>query len=293
MDKEIRKEAVKQYFRYFKKWFIILGVLALICGALFAYRVSQKSKVVHDNSVEPTERVYDYANVLTDEEEQKLRNLIAKSEQKYHFDLVLVTMEEDVESQGDWLTVMMQKADDFYDENAFGYNEPHGDGVLLLDNWYSDENGSQKGSWLSTSGSAERNFDDDSINSVLDAVTFEIDDNPYEAYKAYIKEACRQMNPTFQIPILVIVILPLIIAWIFYASHLKPVAAEKNVALKAYVAGGNPVLNQNQDLLLRKNVSTRRVPTTTSSGGGSSSAGGGGHHVSSGGFSHGGGGRRR
>lgn len=295
MDKEVRKEAVKQYFHYFRIWFIILGVLAVICAMVFAFSLVRNSKVVHNNTMEPEERVYDYADILTGEEEQKLREYIAKYEQKYHIDLVLVTINEDVESQGDWQTVMMEKADDFYDEKAFGYNEPHGDGVLLLDNWYADENGSQKGSWLSTSGSAESQFSMDSINSVLDAVAFDIDDNPYAAYKAYIKEACWQMRPTFQIPIVIIVILPLIIAWIFYVSHLKPAAAEKNVALKAYVAGGQPVLNQNHDMLLRKNVTTRRIQTSSSSGGSgrSSSSGGGGHHVSSGGHSHGGGGRRR
>ena len=54
-------------------------------------------KPVRGNSQEPTERVYDYADVLTDEEEQSLREYIAECEEKIQADIVIVTISESVE----------------------------------------------------------------------------------------------------------------------------------------------------------------------------------------------------
>jgi len=128
--------------------------------------------------------------VETVEEEQRLREHIAKCEERYQIDLVLVTINEDVESQGSWNRGMMNRADDFYEKNQFGYDRIHGDGALLLDNWYEDENGSQKGSWISGCGVVEQFFDDYDNDAVLDAVYLRVDDSPYQAYKAYVDTTC-------------------------------------------------------------------------------------------------------
>ena len=75
MEKDIKKEALRQYFKYFKIWFIIAGILAVITiGAAVVHALTPKT--VRDNSQEPAERVYDYADMLTDEEEQSLREYI-------------------------------------------------------------------------------------------------------------------------------------------------------------------------------------------------------------------------
>ena len=63
--------------------------------------------------------------------------------------------------------------------------------------------------------------------------------------------------------------------------------------MNAYVAGGEPVIRDQRDDLIRKNVIKRVIQTDSgSSGGGGHSGGGGGHHVSRSGASHGGGGHR-
>lgn len=290
MDKEIKLEARKQYLRYFRIWFIILGVLAVIF-VVTAIGGMRKEKG-RGNNAAPVERVYDYADVLTAEEEQKLREHIAKCEERYQIDLVLVTINEDVESQGYWDTVMMNKADDFYDENNYGYNKIHGDGALLLDNCYEDENGSQKGSWLSTCGTVEWSMDNSDINWVLDEVYYEVEDNPYRAYKAYIDTTCSIVNSSLSItiPWILILIAPLVVALIYAFAKLHQSPAMDTTTSRTYVSGGDPVMNTQSDDFIRKNVVTRRIETNSGSGGRS---GGGGHHVSRGGVSHGGGGRRR
>lgn len=287
MDKEIKLEARKQYLRYFRIWFIVLGVLAVIFAVTKVDGLTKGEG--RKNSSAPTERVYDYADVLTAEEEQKLREHIASCEEKYRLDLVLVTINEDVESQGSWSRVMMNRADDFYDENNFGYDKIHGDGALLLDNWYEDDDGSQKGSWFSGCGVAQQRFDDYDIDEILDAVYYKVDANPYEAYKAYVDTTCAilEQNSKIQLPWLIVLGGPIAIALIYAFSKLHQAPAKDTTTSRTYVSGGNPVMRTQSDDFIRKNVVTRRIETNS---GGSS---GGGSHRSSGGVRHSGGGRRR
>ena len=288
MDKEIKVEARKQYLRYFRIWFIVLGILAVIFAVTaIGSMVGGKGR---GNNSAPLERVYDYADVLTSEEEQKLREHIAKCEEQYQLDLVLVTINEDVESQGSWNRVMMNKADDFYDENNYGYDKIHGDGALLLDNWYEDADGSQKGSWFSGCGVAQQKFDDYDIDEVLDAVYYKVENSPYAAYKAYVDTTCAlvERNSGIQLPWLIVLGGPIAIALIYAFTKLHQAPAKDTTTSRTYVSGGNPVMNTQSDDFIRKNVVTRRIETNS---GGSSS--GGGSHRSSSGVRHSGGGRRR
>lgn len=291
MEQDIKKEARKQYFKYFRIWFVIVGILLAI-GAVIAISRLSNADDVRTNDQAPTERVYDYADVLTAEEEDALRTYIAECEAKVHVDMVLVTVSEDMEGTGySWETAMMNYADDFYDYNNYGYDKVHGDGALLLDNWYDG----QEGSWLSTCGSVYEWFGNYEINRVLDAVYYEVENNPYEAYRAYVTgvtEFMRERDGAVIIPWSVVVLVPVIVALIFAFSHLHQKAAEDTTNSSTYVTGGKPVFKVRRDDFIRKNVVTRRIQTNSSSGGGSRSSGGGGHRSSSG-VSHGGGGRRR
>ncbi|MCM1326058.1 MAG: TPM domain-containing protein [Bacteroidales bacterium] len=294
MEKEIKREAGKQYVRYFRLWFIFLGILAVVFIGAFAIKALKPEKV-RTNKEAPEERVYDMADVLTDAEEQKLREHIAEQEKLYHFDIVLVTINEDVESHGNYTTVMTNWADDFYDELKYGYNKSfEGDGVLLLDNWYEDKRGSQKGNCLSTSGSVYKKFGNDEINRVQDAVDRYVDTDPYRAYKAYVDETCRLMSrglSSIRIPIIAILLLPIVAAGSYLTSNMYQTPAADTTAATAYVPGGRPDMRVKNDDFIRKNVVTTRIQSSSSGGGGSSGYGG--SHRSSSGARHGGGVRRR
>lgn len=293
MDKQIKKEARKQYIRYFRIWFIVIGIMAGIFAILLLGKALGNSGA-RQNTSAPAERVYDYADVLTDTEEQDLRDYIAKSEKKHGIDLVLVTINEDVESHGYWDTVMRDMADDFYDENNYGYNKVWGNGALLLDNWYEDENGSQKGSWLSTCGSVEYRLDSYDIDEILYKVGKKVESNPYEAYKTYVTQVCKMVSGgTTVLPWACVFYIPVIVAVIFALINLRKAPAKDTTTATAYVSGGRPVIKSRRDDFIRKEVHTRRIQTSSSSSGGRSRSGGGGSHRSSSGVSHGGGGRRR
>ncbi len=291
MEKEIKVEARKQYLRYFRIWFILIGIMAVVFLALLGMNLFKGGSKERGNQQAPVERVYDYAEVLTNEEEQYLREYIAQCESKYCIDLVIVTMNEDVESYGYWDTVMMNTADDFYDENLYGYNKVHGDGALLLDNWYEDENGSQMGSWLSTCGVVQKRMGDYEIEIVLDKVYDKVEESPYEAYRSYVSTVCEIVGrgESIQIPWGIVVVLPIIIAVVYACIHLQKSPAKDTTSATTYVAGGRPVINRKEDEFIRKNVVTKRIQTNNGGGG----SRGGGSHVSRSGVSHGGGGRRR
>ena len=65
MEKEFRNEAGRQYLKYFKIWFIVVGVLVVFTAIFFVCNQVEKD-VVRSNTQAPAERVYDQAEVLTE-----------------------------------------------------------------------------------------------------------------------------------------------------------------------------------------------------------------------------------
>lgn len=313
MDIDVKKLARQQYLKYFKIWFIVLGVLILVSAVLFVGNLlkSDKGNTERNNSKAPEERVYDQADVLTNSEEEKLRELIAEAEAEIQCDLVLVTINQPVEKlseeeiaeygyrHNNWDDNMMDMADDFYDYNDYGYNEPGGDGALLLDNWYDG----QAGSWLSTCGEVYERFGMNEINYVLDEVYFALEDGKgeYEAYKAYIEGMVRLMKRESNDVVvygsgsgylLGAILIPIVVAVGFILVNMKSKEGQVTTNASTYVDNGRTKINISQDRFIRKSVSTRVIQTDS----GSRSGGGGGRggsHRSSSGRSHGGGGRRR
>ena len=289
MDNETKKEAMKQYLHYFRFWFIAAGI-ALALFVVGGVSRLIKTSVGRGNSSAPKERVYDKADVLTDAQEEKLRQLIAETEAKTACDIVLVAINQQVESASSgWETTMRNLADDFYDENNYGYNKVHGDGVLLLDNWYEG----QAGSWLSTCGKVYEAFGTYEINRILDAVYYKVEADPYEAYSTYVRMIGQEMGEEIEFPTGFLVI-PVIVMLVFVAMKLRSPLGKETVAVNEYVVGGRPVVRDRRDQLVNKIVTRRHIPRNNGGGGGGRSGGGyGGGHRSSGGVSHGGGGRRR
>lgn len=307
MGNEIRKEARKQYFHYFRIWFIVIAVL-LVVAVVAGVMHGMKANAPRTNFSAPAERVYDYADVLSDAEEDKLRRRIAELEGEAGIDIVLVTFNQSVEGEEamrqygyrstDWEQNMMDYADDFWDENKYGYNKGfEGDGCILVHNWYEGQNGEH----LSTSGRVEAKFSTDDIDDVLDAVDEYYDTDPYRAYLAYVNKVASLMSDgeteTVQLPFMVIFVLPLIIALVYALVNLHQKPAQDTTTASTYVEGGRPVMKGQADDFIRKSVVTRRIESSSSgrssgSSSRSSHSGGGGHHTSRSGASHGGGSRR-
>ena len=96
MGNDYKSESRKQYLKYFRVWFIIVGVLLVISTVVLVKNVME-NKRTRTNLEAPTERVYDYADILTEEQEDSLRDYIAKAESKYKIDIVLLTTNQPME----------------------------------------------------------------------------------------------------------------------------------------------------------------------------------------------------
>lgn len=290
----------KKFFYYFRFYFVLIAVLAIV---LVIVGLKHKTTYVRANQDCLTdERVFDYADVLSDQEEEKLRALIAEKELETGCDIVLVTLNESLEEYAkgyekqlgyiDTSRYVMVYADNFYDEHNFGFNKVHGDGVLLLDNWYREADGGVY-SWLSTCGRAEDRFSSGMIDSLLNEALRRVDDDPYGAYRKYVELFAEMMNGNrgIHIPAWAAVLLSIVITAAYVLSHLAKNRGEKTVNERTYLARENQMrMKRKEDIFLRKSVSSRKIETNS---GGGRGGGGGGHHVSSGGVSHGGGGHRR
>ena len=292
----------KKYISYFKFWFLAILLLAVLLVVLLAVRGRESAAERTNQECDTQERVFDYADVLTADQEEALRAVIAEQEKRTACDIVLVTLNESLadyaaayEEELGYLTpdrYTMVYADNFYDEHKFGYDRPYGDGVLLLDNWYREADGGVY-SWLSTCGRAEDRFSSSMIDSLLMEALANADQDPYGAYVKYVNLFAEMMTGSGGIPDIP-VFAPLVLAVLgtvlFVESALRNHRGSKTVNLTTYVEGGKPELKRQEDIFLRKTVTKRHIERNTGSGGG---GGGGGHHTSSRGVSHGGGGHRR
>ena len=292
----------KKFLSYFKFYFLLIAILAVVLAALSVWKKGGTQFVRSNTECDTSERVFDYGEVLTEAEEESLRRLIAQREDETGCDIVLVTLDESLEVYSKGYEAQlgplapyeytMVYADNFYDEHGFGYNKRWGDGVVLVDNWYREADG-RVYSWLSTCGRAEGRFSSDMIDSLLNEALRNVDDDPYGAYKKYVNLFAGMMSGQGGLAGRIPVYAPLLAAGIAAAAYIGinigSNKGTKTVAANTYVTGNAPRMKRREDLFLHKKVTRRHIERKSGGGGG----GGGGHHTSSGGVSHGGGGHSR
>lgn len=291
---------MREYFRYFKWIYIILAALGILLLVLHVghWGIAKAANYQRTNKECATEqRVFDYGDVLTDKEEKNLEELIAKREKQTGCDIVLVTLEEslkeyarEIEPGVSYDQFVRVYAEQFWETNGFGYDRPDGDGVVLVDNWFREDDGSIY-TWFCTTGKAKDAYSADQVNHILDNVYRYVERNPYRAYKTYVNDFYHDMLGinafTLYVPKMVYWLVGIIAAVIFIACNWRSKRGQKTTTAVTYVAGGEPSFWVHEDRFLRKTVTQRRIERS-SSGGGSHGGGGGG-----GGGHHGGGGHSR
>ena len=307
---------VKQYFKYFKWFFIVSGVIILffIGNVILQPRPGARQ----NTECVITERVFDYGDVLTDEEEENLRKLIAKRERQTGYDILLVTLNESlkeyamkIDPEVSYEEFVAVYAEEFYDDNKFGYNKPIGDGVLLVDNWFREDNGKIY-SWVCAVGEADLRLGVSGVEYLLDKVYEQIEQDPYKAYQAYVEAFYDRVTEekvydySAFIPLNTPFMIALVVTVIYIVIHLGFNKGKKTITATTYVNGGNPYIKRKDDILINKVVTKRHIEvnSNTSYGGssgrsnssrssGRSSGGGSPGRTSGGGGRHGGGGRSR
>lgn len=291
---------MKKFVQIFKIPLIIFAcflVVGIVCKIIADNR--PMVEFTRNNSQCTTERVFDYADVLTDAQEEELRAKISEAELLCGTDIVVVILNESLETYAkSYESVLgpvepyqytMVFADNFYDENAFGFDMPRGDGVLFVDNWYRESDGGVY-SWLSTSGKALEQMTTDDTEFILDMALDYVEDDPAYAYGYLVELVADHLNPNIRLGDglggIISVIIGLVAGLIFFFVNFGGKKGAKTIGTRTYVKNGKADVVSRQDIFLTKTVSRRKIETQS---GGSGS----GSHVSAGGHSHGGGGHRR
>lgn len=233
-------------------------------------------------SVDETQKIYDYANLISTEEEKNLYNDIQKFIEKYNMDMVIVTINENPKYSS------MEYADDFYDYNNFGIGTNKSGILFLIDMKY-------RKMWISTTGNAIKIYNDKRIDSILDYTYDKISNQDYYGCaEQFIEKAGYFANKGTSGSDKIVTKSQMIIKSTIFATietlilicigvftHKKP---SKKREASDYIT--TPIkIEQRSDLFINKYVSKERIQSSSSSGGGSST------HTGSSGTSHGGGGR--
>ncbi len=272
-----------------------MSALAVFCLLFFS--------AVPSFANEDRVRVFDYADLLTEEEEQKLNELCLGKEDALETELYILTTDD----TGGKETVDF--TDDFGDDHAFGYDKEYGNYMILCIDMQN------RIVWLSTSGKAEMYFTEERIDALLDDLYADLKaGNYYATCYSYIQSGEKYLSEK---PVVNEYTTdpdrykdtiykydkepePYYMRWYFRLAVSAAVGAIV-VAIMSYRAKTHMTVNgttysrngaqvyQHSDSFIRRTTSSRRIESNHSSSGGG--GGGGGHHTSSGGHSHGGGGR--
>lgn len=228
------------------------------------------------------QRIYDLAGLLTAEEIETLEAMSNKYSKRRKTDIVILTTND---TQGRDVVEYME---DFYDEQALGYDRPHGNtAILTIDMQHREV-------YVAGFYRGEEYLD----NSRCDLIRYKITPNLskgnyYEAFRSFIKTSYQYMgirpgvNPDamifnlwFQL-IISLGVASIVVAIMSYHSGGKITVSEGT-----YLDPSNSRIIQQRDDYVRSSVTKHKKPSNNSPGGGSKGGGGGGGGVSRGGHSH-------
>lgn len=233
-------------------------------------------------------RLYDGADLLSESEEKALLTGLNAVSERMKLDAVIVT----VDSTGS--KSPRDYADDYYDENGYGYGESH-DGILLLISM------EQRDWYISTCGYGITAFTDAGIDYIGECMVSDLSDGEYADAFARFVELCEEFvtqarsGAPFDVgnlpkepfdaamALVIAIVIGFVIGLIVVSvmkGQLKSVRTQS--AASNYLKKDSVNLTTSRDFFLFRNVT--RVRRETESSGGS------GTHRSSSGRSHGGGG---
>ena len=143
---------------------------------------SNMNLILKTPKVNEEEKIYDFAELLTEEEEETLYDEICQYISKTNMDMAVVTIDDNNK------TSPMNYADDFYHYNYFGKGSTH-DGLLFLIDMDNRE------LWITTSGEAQIVYDDNRLDGILDKTYDKISNEDYEGcVSEFIDEATNYYN---------------------------------------------------------------------------------------------------
>ncbi len=253
-----------------------------------------KNNIMLTPAVDASEKIYDFADLFSNDEEKKLYDQILKYISKYNLDLAVVTIDHNNKQSAS------SYAQDFYDYNYFGKGLENS-GLLFLIDMESRE------IYISTTGLAIELYNDYRIDKILDGIfnymsrkeyytgtsSFvrlvssyaDIDKSKDKEYIISNGSLVKDYSYIGYVVIAAIVITVIAILIMVRMNHLVFKASSS----KDYLNRKTKKISRVSDVFLGSHVTKIRIDNVSSSGGGNSSGFSG---SGSSGISHGGGGHR-
>jgi len=250
-----------------------------------------------DNTI----KVYDYAQVLTSDEEDKLKTEVNKYIDEYNMDMVLVTVKHHEKFN------TKEYAMDFYDYNEFGIGDTNDGIIFVIDFTFGGLE--HPDIYISTTGKAILMYDDYRIDTMLDNIADKKNDGYFMMFESFIKDSSiyakagiPDSNSRYEIdsngnyvykkslPWVFIIIVSILVPTItIIVLVYKNKMVRKSVNANYYLKDGSLKIKSRNDMFVTTHTTSVRINDDSSSRGHS-----GGSSISRGssGVSHGGGGRR-
>lgn len=261
---------------------------------------NNKDNILKTYAVDSNQKIYDFSDVLTDEEEQKLTDRMYDFTEKYKIDIVILVDNYQYTQDSQNTTF----ATDFYDYNDFGINFEKYDGVMLFRNTYEQNPYFDAYSF----GNAQLYFYDTRLSNALDYIYDDLhNESYYEGFNKFIDKMEEYYNEgkltdyyvddsgflqkqktssyylkMIGLSMLIALIITGIIIYILIKKNKMILKATKATV---YMNKEKSKITNVQDNFVTSNTTSYVISSSTSSGGGHSSSGG----SSGGGFSSGGG----
>lgn len=221
------------------------------------------------------QKVYDNADLLSEEEEESLNQMCIDATEKSQSDYVIVT----VDSLGG--KTVTAYADDFYDNNGFGYEEAEGTGTIFLISM------NERKCAFSSSGECTNLFSQSASDKIVEEVTAYLSDGEYyDGFRTYIEKTSEYIENDGKfssqiildniIQIVVSFVVASVIVWILYSGSRSKMCVNGYT----YASGHKSNVLQQHDVFQRTTTVRRHIDN--------SPKGGSGVHIGSSGNSHGG-----
>lgn len=154
------------------------------------YGVNKNIKINNNNLynikntpyVDASEKVYDFAGILTEDEEETIYSYSEEFKEETGMELIYVT----IDMAYSYDTKHDTYASDFYDYNDFGLDLENYDGILLLRNNYSYDRYYD----MYTFGNAQFYFNQSRYDDILDSIYYEISHDQYIYGFKEFKDKC-------------------------------------------------------------------------------------------------------
>ena len=244
-----------------KKRFCKIFILSLITFIFLSTFLSIEAQAESDN-----QRIYDDANLLSDNEVKELEKIAAKFSDKRNIEFIIITVEE---SEKD-LQIYM---DDFYDER-FGETDEN---VAML-----GLNMKKRDVILSGYSDMHRKLDPDRLTIIREKITPSLSDGDYfNAFESFItlsakymqyREGVNPANPLFNtwVQLVIAVGIAAAIVW----AMARSVEPKSTTTPATYRDMDRTKILGKRDRYIRTTVTKRRKPKQSSSGGGRGGGGG-------------------